>query len=60
MIYNTKDYKDMTHEEKKMFREYKGWIVTNYMGVKTPLSSIKARLQSFLDETKNDRSSIWD
>lgn len=60
MIYNTKDYKNMTHEEKKLFREHKGWIITNYMGVNTPLSSIKARLQSYLDETKADRPSIWD
>ena len=55
-----KDYEDMSDEEKQIYSDNKGWIVTNYMGVKTPMSSIKARLLAYLDETKKERPSIWD
>ena len=55
-----KDYKDMTDEEKELYRKNKYKIITNYMGVDTPLSSIRARTLSYLDETKGDRPSIWD
>lgn len=55
-----KDYEEMTDEEKKIYRDNKGWVIMRYMGVDTPISSIKARLLAYMDETKKDRPSIWD
>jgi cephalosporin hydroxylase len=55
-----KDYEDMSDEEKQIYRDNKGWVVTNYMGIKTSTSSLRARLLAYLDETKKDRPSIWD
>lgn len=53
-----KDFDEMSIKEKEIYTQHKGWVVTNYMGVKTPLSSIRIRLNAYLNETK--RSSIWD
>ena len=55
-----KDYNEMTDEQKRLFRDHKGWMIASYLGVKTPDSSLKYRLESYLDETKSDRPSIWD
>ena len=55
-----KDYATMSDAEKKLYRDSKGWVVTKYMGVETPISSLKARLLAYLDETKEDTPSIWD
>ena len=55
-----KDYDEMTQEQKQKFRDHKGWMITSYLGVATPDSSLTYRLQSYLDETKSDRPSIWD
>jgi hypothetical protein len=57
---NYKDFDEMNSEEKQIYLKNKNYIVTNYLGVKTPLSSMKARLQAYLDETRKHRPSFWD
>ena len=55
-----KDYNEMTEQQKQLYRNHKGWMITSYLGVKTSDSSLTYRLKSYLDETKVDRPSIWD
>jgi hypothetical protein len=57
---NYKDLHEMNAEEKHIYLKNKNYMVTNYLGVETPLSSMRARLQSYLDETRKYRPSIWD
>ena len=57
---NYKDFKDMNAEEKHIYLKNKNYMVTNYLGVGTPFSSMKARLQAYLDETRKYRPSVWD
>ncbi len=57
---NYKDFDEMNAEEKQIYLRNKNYMVTNYLGVDTPVSSMKSRLQAYLDETRKYRPSIWD
>jgi hypothetical protein len=50
----------MNDEEKQIYLKNKNYMVTNYLGVETPVSSVRARLEAYLNETRKYRPSIWD
>jgi len=57
---NFKDFDEMNHEEKEIYLKNKNYMVTNYLGVKTSVGSMRARLEAYLNETRKYRPSIWD
>ena len=57
---NYKDLDEMSAEEKHIYLKNKNYMVTNYLGVETPTSSMRARLEAYLNETRKYRPSFWD
>jgi len=55
----SKEFDDMTPEEQEEYKQHKGWVITNYLGVQ-PISesSLRLRTQAWLEETRT--TSIWD
>jgi hypothetical protein len=55
----SKEFSDMTPEEQAEYKQHKGWVIMNYLGVQ-PVSedSLRLRTQAWLEETRS--TSIWD
>ena len=55
----SKEFDDMTPEEQEEYKQHKGWVIMNYLGVQ-PVSenSLRLRTQVWLEETRT--TSIWD
>jgi len=55
----SKEFDDMTFEEQAEYKQHKGWVIMNYLGIK-PISenTLRLRTQAWLEETKT--TSIWD
>jgi hypothetical protein len=55
----SKEFRDMTPEEQAEYKQHKGWVIMNYLGVQ-PVSedSLRLRTQAWLEETRS--TSIWD
>lgn len=53
-----KEFRDMTDEERKEYKQYKAWVITNYMGVKSvSVDSLRLRTKAWMEET---RTGFWD